>query len=204
MDKWTTLPSKETIEETIKALKKNNIDAYFVKTGEEAKKKFFEILPEGVEVFNNSSVTLDELSIAKEITESGKYNAVRNKLMSMDRKTQSRDMQKLGSAPEWAVGSVHALTKDGHILIASKSGSQLSGYAYGADHIIWVVGTQKIVENADEGIKRIYEHSLPLESERAKIAYGMEHSDVARILIINEESSPGRSTVIFVNQVLGY
>lgn len=204
MDKWSNLPAKKTIEQTIEALKKNNIDAFLTETPEQAKKKFFEILPEGVEVLNNSSVTLDELGISKEITESGKYNAVKNKLMAMDRKTQGREMQKLGAAPEWAVGSIHAVTKDGHVLIASKSGSQLPGYAYGADHIIWVVGAQKIVENTDEGIKRIYEHSLPLENERVKVAYGMEHSDVARILIINEEYAPGRSTVIFVNRVIGF
>ena len=76
--------------------------------------------------------------------------------------------------------------------------------AYGSDHVIWVVGVQKIVENINEGIKRIYEHSLPLESERVKKAYGIDNSDVARILFINQEAKPGRSTVIFINQAIGY
>ena len=204
MDKWSTLPSKETIEETIKALKKNNIDAYFVETAEDAKNKFFEILPEGAEVLNNSSVTLDTIGISKEIMESKKYDAVKNKLMAMDRKTQKREMQKLGSAPQWAVGSVHAVTKDGHVLIASNSGSQIPGYSFGAEHVIWVVGAQKIVKDIDEGIKRIFEHSLPLESQRVKIAYGMPESAVRRILILENEAMQGRSTLIFVNEVLGY
>lgn len=204
MDKWTQLPRKDTIQKTIEALKKNNINAFLVETKEEAKRKFFEILPEGAEVLNSASVTLDSLGISKELTQSGRYNALKNTLMKMDRATQGREMQRLGSAPEWATGSVHAITWDGQILIASKSGSQLPGYAYGSDHVIWVVGAQKIVENINEGIKRIYEHSLPLESERVKKAYGMEHSDVARILFINQEAKPGRSTVIFINQVIGY
>ena len=204
MDKWTQLPNKETIGRTIEALKKNNIDAYFFETSDEAKKKFFEILPQNAEVLSNSSVTLDEIGISKEIAESGKYNAVKNKLMAMDRKTQAREMQKLGSAPEWAVGSAHAITQDGHILIASNTGSQLPGYAYGADYVIWVVGAQKIVKNTEEGIKRIFEHSLVLESERVKVAYGMPESHARRILILEDEAMPGRSTVIFINQVLGY
>lgn len=204
MDKWIQLPNKQTVEKTIAALKKNNIDAYFVETQEEAKKKFFEILPENVEVLSNSSVTLNEIGISKEIAESGKYNAVKNKLMAMDRKTQGREMQKMGSAPEWSVGSVHAITEDGHILIASNTGSQLPGYAYGSSHVIWVVGAQKIVKNTDEGLKRIFEHSLVLENERVKIAYGMPESHVRRILILEDEAISGRSTVIFVNQVLGY
>lgn len=204
MDKWIQLPNKQTVEKTIAALKKNNIDAYFVETQEEAKRKFFEILPENVEVLSNSSVTLNEIGISKEIAESGKYNAVKNKLMAMDRKTQGREMQKMGSASEWSVGSVHAITEDGHILIASNSGSQLPGYAYGSSHVIWVVGAQKIVKNTDEGLKRIFEHSLVLENERVKIAYGMPESHVRRILILEDEAISGRSTVIFVNQVLGY
>jgi hypothetical protein len=203
MDKWSQLPNKETIEKTIAALKKNNIDAYFVETAEDAKQKFFEILPEGAEVLNSSSQTLDTFGIAKEIMESGKYKAVKNELMKMDRNTQRREMQKMGSAPEWAVGSVHAVTKEGHVLIASKTGSQLPGYAYGAGHVIWVVGVHKIVDNVDDGIKRIFDHSLPLENERIKKAYGIEHSDVERILIMYAENAPGRSTVIFVNQVIG-
>ena len=203
MDKWTQIPSKEIVEQTIESLKKHNIDAYFAETEEEAKKKFFELLPEGAEVLNSSSETLDSFGISKEIMESGKYSAIKNQLMKMDRKTQGREMQKMGSAPQWAVGSVHAVTKEGQILIASKTGSQLAGYAYGAEHAIWIVGVHKIVDNVDEGIKRIFEHSLPLESERVKTAYGMEHSDVERILIMYGENMSGRSTVIFVNQVIG-
>lgn len=204
MDKWTQIPSKEVVNQTIESLKKHNIDAFFVETEEEAKKKFFELLPEGAEVLNNSSETLDSLGISKEIMESGKYNAIKNQLIKMDRKTQGREMQKIGSAPQWAVGSVHAVTKEGQILIASKSGSQLAGYAYGADHIIWIVGVHKIVDNVDAGIKRIFEHSLPLESKRVKVAYGLEHSDVERILIMYGENMPGRTTVIFVNRVIGF
>ncbi len=203
MDKWIQIPSKEIVKQTIESLKKHNIDAYFVETEEEARKKFFELLPEGAEVLNSSSETLDSFGISKEIMESGKYSAIKNQLMKMDRKTQGREMQKMGSAPEWAVGSVHAVTKEGQILIASKTGSQLAGYAYGAEHAIWIVGVHKIVDNVDEGIKRIFEHSLRLESERVKVAYGMEHSDVERILIMYGENMSGRSTVIFVNQVIG-
>lgn len=204
MSKWTTLADRKTIEKTIKALKKNNIDAYLVETKEEAKNKFFEILPEGAEVLNNTSATLDAIGVTKEIMESGKYNSVKKKQMLMDRKTKRKEIQKLSTTPEWAVGSVHAITDDGQILIASNTGSQLSGYAYGADHIIWVVGAQKIVKNTDDGIKRIYEHSLLMENERVKVAYGMPESHVRRILILENEAIFGRTTVIFVNQVLGF
>lgn len=203
MDKWSKLPDKQTIDKTIEALAANGIEAQFVETVEEAKKKVFEILPQGAEVMNMTSVTLDTIGVAKEIVESGRYNSVRNKLNSMDRKTQNLEMQKMGAAPEFAVGSVHAVTEDGRLLVASNSGSQLPAYAYGSAHVIWVVGAQKIVKNTDEGIKRIYEYVLPLEDERAQKAYGMG-SGVSKLLIINKEKTPGRLTLVLVNEKLGF
>ncbi len=99
---------------------------------------------------------------------------------------------------------MHAVTEDGKVLIASNSGSQLPAYAYGSGHVIWVVGAQKIVKNLDEGIKRIYEHSLPLESERARKAYGVPGSAVNKLLIINKEIIPGRITMILTKEKLGF
>lgn len=203
MDKWNKLAYKETIDKTIEALKANGIDAKFVETAEEAKKEVLSQIPKGAEVMNMTSVTLDTIGVAKEIMESEKYNSVRNKLMKMDRNTQGLEMQKMGAASEWVVGSVHAVTEDGYVMVASNSGSQLPAYAYGAAHVIWVVGAQKVVKNTDEGIKRIYEYVLPLEDERAKKAYGVG-SGVSKLLIINKEKIPGRLTLILVNEVLGF
>jgi hypothetical protein len=97
---------------------------------------------------------------------------------------------------------VHAVTQDGKVLVASNTGSQLSSYANAAAHVIWVVGTQKIVRDLDDGLRRIYEHSLPLENERAKKAYGME-SAVNKILIVNRDT-PGRISMVLVKQAVGF
>lgn len=205
MDKWNQLASKESVDKTIEALKANNIDAKFVETGEDAKREVFAMLPEGAEVMTMSSVTLDTLEVSKAVQESGKYNSVKNKLKEMNRETQGLEMQKIGAAPEWTVGSVHAVTEDGHVLIASNTGSQLPAYAGGAAHVIWVVGTQKIVKNIEDGTKRIYEYVLPLESVRLNKAFNMTvGSFVSKLLIVNRELMPGRTTIIFVNQVLGF
>ncbi len=202
MDKWGTLAERSVIEKTMEALKANGISAYYVETGADAKKKFLEILPEGAEVMNNSSTTLLTLGLDKEVNESGRYNSVRNKLMKMDRKAQNREMQKMGSAPEWAVGSLHAVTQKGELMWASASGSQIPGYANGADHAILVVGTQKIVEDWREGFDRIYKHCLPLEDVRAMKVYGAP-SSVNKLFVINKDRS-GRIHLIFVNEVLGF
>lgn len=201
---WNELVTKDVQEKTASALEKNGFKTQLVANGEEAKKKVLELLPQGAEVMTMTSVTLDTIGISKEVNESGNYDAVWPKLMKMDRKTQGLEMQKLGAAPEWVIGSVHAVTEDGHVLIASRTGSQLPAYAYGSAHVIWVIGAQKIVKDTEQGMKRIYEHSLPLESERSRKAYGVEGSKVNKILIMNADEAPNRATIIFVNEVLGF
>ena len=205
MANWDKLASERSIQNTVKALEQNGIEVTVVNRGKEAKEKALEYIPEGSEVMTMTSVTLDTIKLSEEINKAdGKFRPVRDRLYAMDRNTQAQEMNRLGTAPEFAVGSVHAVTEDGHILIASNTGSQLSAYAYGALHIIWVVGAQKIVKNVDEGIKRIYEHSLPLESERAKKAYGVPGSAVNKILIVNKEVQPRRIKLILVKEKLGF
>lgn len=203
MGKWDQLADSAAIERTMEALKQNGITAYFAQTGEDARKKALELIPKGAQVMTMTSVTCDAIGLSKEINESGNYLSVRNKLNSMDRSTQGAEMQKLGAAPDWAVGSVHAVTEQGSLLIASATGSQLPAYAYGASHVLWVVGAQKIVKNMDEAYKRLYEYTFPLENERAKKVYGMG-SNVSKVLAINKEFAPNRLTLIFVNEVLGF
>lgn len=200
---WDKLAGEENISNAINALKTNGVEAMVVENGVEAKKKVLEMIPKGAEVMNISSVTLETIGLDKEINESGNYDAVTPKLFKMDRKTQGTQMQKLGAAPVWAVGSVHAVTEDGKILVASNTGSQLGAYAYASAHVIWVVGTQKIVKNFDEGVKRVYEYVLPLEDQHMKKLYGVG-SNVSKLLTINKEIKPGRLTMIFVKEKLGF
>lgn len=205
MGKWNKLADEQAIQNTVKALGKNGIEAVVVENGKEAKRMVLESIPQGSEVMTMTSVTLDTIGLSEEINKvNGKFKPVRDKLYAMDKNTQQQEMNRLGAAPEFAVGSVHAVTEDGHVLIASNTGSQLPAYAYSALQVIWVVGAQKIVKNTDEGFKRIYEYTLPLESERAKKAYGAPGSAVNKLLIINQEIQKGRIKLIIVKEELGF
>ena len=197
------LASGGQLKEAVIALEKNGFDVEVVESGVAAKEKILGILPEKAEVFTMTSQTLEQIGLSEVVNNSGKYDSVRNKLNGMDRNTQGREMAKLGAAPDWVVSSVHAVTEDGHLLIASNSGSQLSAEAYASGKVVFVVGTQKIVKNTTEGLERIYNYVLPLEDERAQKAYGM-HSNVSKILIINKEIMPKRITVILVKERLGF
>lgn len=200
---WTKTADETVLGKTADALRENGFEVYLVESGDDARKKVVEILPSGAEVLTVTSKTSESINLAAEINESGRYVSLRNKLSTMNRETQAAEMNKVGASPEWVVGSVHAVTQDGKILIASASGSQLPAYSYGARRVIWVVGSQKIVKDINEGMKRIYEHTLPLESERARKAYGVPGSSVNKILIMQKER-PGRITIILVKEALGF
>lgn len=202
--KWTDLPTDEVLQKTVKALVENGFDAQVVKTSEEAKKKVLELIPKSSEVMTMTSVTLDAIGLSALINESGEYDAVMPKLMAMDREKDSNKMQKLGAAPEWSIGSVHAVTEDGKIVVASNTGSQIPGYVYGSSHVIWVVGAQKIVKDLGAAFERINDYTLPLEAQRANKAYGVPGSYVSKMLIINQEIVPGRIKLILVKEKLGF
>jgi hypothetical protein len=200
---FSELASDERIASAAAALERNGVRAVVVATGGEARSLVRSLLVEGAEVFNNTSRTLETIGVAEDIERSGRYQSLRLRLYQMDREMQQHEMRMLAAAPEYVVGSVHAVTEDGSLLIASASGSQLGPLVSGAEHVILVIGAQKIVADLDTGLRRIYEYCLPLEDERARRAYGVP-SGVNNILVINRVLAPGRVTAILVRERLGF
>ena len=200
---FSNLATDEQIQRTARALEANNIHTLIAGDGVEAKRLFFDLIPEGAEIFLGASVTLEKLGIKDEVDRSGRFDALRPRMFAMNRETQGREIRKLGGTPDFAAGSVQAVTEDGHVLIASKTGSQLGPYANGAGNVIWVVGAQKIVKDINEGMRRILEYCYPREEEHMQQLYHVNTS-VNKVLIVNCEARPGRITMIIVNEELGY
>jgi acyl-CoA hydrolase len=159
-------------------------------------------IPAGSTVMTNTSVTLQETGIADAVNDGGPYDSARNKMFALDFATQAQDMKAIGGQPDYALGSVHAVTQDGSLVIASASGSQLASYAWGAAQVILVIGAQKLVPDLDAARQRIYQHSLKLEDARAQAAYG-QHSYVGKILEIHQEL-PGRIHIVLIRQPAGF
>ena len=196
------LASEEQITRTVQALESNGIHTVVAENGEEAKRLFFEMIPDGSEIFLGASRTLEHLGIKDIIDKSGRFDALRPKMMAMNRETQSKEIRKLGGTPDYAAGSVQAVTESGQVMIVSNTGSQLGPYASGAGKVIWVVGAQKLVKDLDEGFRRIEEYSLPLEEQHMQQLYKIG-TNVSKILIVSREVRPNRTTMIIVKEVVG-
>jgi LUD domain len=201
-DRFTALPDDETLDATVVALEEHGFSVEVVEDLDAAREAVLARIPDGSSVMTNTSVTLQETGIAEAINHGGPYESVRNKMMALDFATQAQQMKAIAGQPDFALGSVHAVTRTGALFIASASGSQLASYAWGAANVIFVVGAQKLVPTPEAARERIFEHSLKLEDARALAAYG-QNSSVGKILEIHQEL-PGRIHIVLIQQTVGF
>jgi hypothetical protein len=189
------------VDRAAAALCANGFDARVVNSGAEAREMVLSLIPEGAEVGEGASITLDQIGVTEALEKSGRYDAIRPRTRSMDRTTQMREIRKMGAAPDFQVNSVQAVTEDGRMLDVSATGSQLSPLAFGAGKLIIVAGSQKIVPDLATAFRRVQEYSYPIEDVKMQELYGM-HSAVRKSLVFDSDT-PGRTTVILVREPVG-
>jgi acyl-CoA hydrolase len=200
--RFTTLPDDATLSATVVALEEHGFSVEVVDDLDAARRAALVRIPHGSSVMTNTSVTLQQTGLDEAINGDGPYDSARNRMFALDFATQAQQMKVIGGQADYALGSVHAVTRDGTLVIASASGSQLASYAWGAANVIFVVGAQKLVPTVEAARERIYQYSLPLEDARAQAAYG-QHSVVGKVLEIHQEN-PGRIHVILIRQRVGF
>ena len=121
-DRFTTLPDEPVLAATVTALEEHGFSVEVVDDLDAARKAVLARIPHGSSVMTNTSVTLAETGIADAINDGGPYDSARNKMFALDFATQAQEMKAIGGQPDYALGSVHAITRDGTLVIASASG----------------------------------------------------------------------------------
>jgi hypothetical protein len=193
----------ERLERVAAALTAKNFDVEILDDAAAARTRIKDLIPEGASVFTGASETLRLSGIEEDINNSGRYDAIRQRVLAMDRATQMDEIRRLLASPDVIVGSAAAVTETGSLVAASGSGSQLPGYAGGAARRVWVVGAQKVVPDLPAALRRVEDHCLPLESARTQQVYGWP-SAVNHLLVLNAEPRPGRSTVLLLREAIGF
>lgn len=191
------------LERAAAALTDHGLVVEIVDTVEDARARVGELLPTDERVFTGSSETLRLSGITEDVDESGRFTSTRQALAELDPAVQGTERTKLGALPDVIVGSVHAVTEDGHVVTGSFTGSQLGPYAAGAGKVIWVVGAQKVVADLDTALRRLRTYSYPREDGRLRDAYGIG-SALNKTLIVSGETTPGRITVLLVREAIGF
>jgi hypothetical protein len=198
-----TAPASEPELESLAArLRERNFEVVIVDSAADAKAAVMERIPAGSQVHSGKSKTLEDAGLVQDLMESDRYDFVRRRTLKMDRKTQGDEIRKMSAAPDIMLGSVQAVTEDGQLLFASASGSQIGPLGSGAGNVILVVGSQKIVPDLDSALRRIREHVMPYEDARLREQLGIG-TKLTRILIIEQDFAPGRTTVVLVRDPIG-
>ncbi|MFI6876042.1 LUD domain-containing protein [Streptomyces sp. NPDC050400] len=193
----------DRLERVAAALRANGFAAEILDDAAAARARVKDLVPEGASVLTGASETLRLSGIDDDLNASGRYDAVRPRILAIDRATGADEIRRLTACPDHVVNSVAAVTETGSLVLASGSGSQLPANAGGAAHAVWVVGAQKVVPDLSTALRRVEEHALPLETVRSQEVYGMP-SAVNRLLVLNADPRPGRGTVLLLREAIGY
>ena len=199
---WEKLAHSETIRQTVEGLSSRGFKAELVQDRKEALERVRELIPPGARVMTGGT-TQEQIGLM-DLLASGNHPWVNMKAEVLSEKNPDKQMElrRMGTFAQYFVGSVHAVAKTGELIAGSASGSQLAAYAYGAENLILVVGAQKITQSLEDGLRRLREHSVPLEDRRMK-SIGYPGTVLSKILIMEKQTRPAVQ-VIIVNERLGF
>lgn len=183
-------------------LRERNFEVVIVPNAAEAKAEVFKRLPDGATVHSGKSKTLEDAGIFEALMASDRWDFLRRRTGKMDRATQGDEIRRINSSPDVMLGSAHAVTESGQIVITSASGSQIGPIASGAGKLILVIGSQKVVPDLDSAFRRIEEHVFPYEDARLREAMNIG-TKITRTLILDRDFRPGRTTIILVREPIG-
>ena len=203
---YNTLADKELVIKTITALGANGIETSVVDTKEAALEEIKKLIPQGASVMNGSSTTLQQIGYVDYLKAGAHgWNNLHEAILKETDKEKQALLRKQSAMSDFYLGSAHAVTQDGELLIASASGSQLPALAFDAKNIILVAGAQKIVPALTDAFDRLKTHVFPLEDKRMKDA-GQGGSVISKILVFAKEPAwMGRKVhLILVNEALGF
>jgi hypothetical protein len=115
------------------------------------------------------------------------------------------ELRKSAFFSDYYMGSVHALTEGGEMVIASASGSQLPHLITTSPNLVLVVSTMKIMPTLEKALERLRAYVVPLENDRMQKT-GAPGTTLAKIVILEREPAwTGRTiNVILVNEKLGF
>ena len=195
--------STEAIQRTIEGLASRNVEAFLVESREVALAKLLELVPEGSEVFVNTSETLATIGYTEYMHGNDRYVNLHDRMMAQPDPAAQREFRRKTTTADYFVGSVQAVAETGEIVIASSSGSQIGAYSYGARCLILVAGTQKICPTLAEAEARTRGWTLE-RHDRWLEDRGVAPTPIGKYMVMEHEPVVGRISMVLVPERLGW
>ncbi|WP_421716325.1 lactate utilization protein [Arcobacter arenosus] len=198
------------MQQLLDTLKQCGYDPYFVQTRQEALELSKTFIKDGMSVGLGGSTTVSEIGLLDEIVNNKNITLFNQyeKGISMEENTKRR---REGMLTDLYVTGTNALTKDGKLVNADGSGNRVAALIFGPKKVLVVIGINKIVENLDEGFKRLMEVAAVKNVDRMNsksIEMGKEprHNldNIANKFTYIKADVQNRISIIIVNEELGY
>lgn len=208
------------IQRTIDALKRNNIDGFFVQTREQAHETVRSLVKAGDTVSCGGSVSLQQSGIL-DIMSSGEYVFIdRSKAKNPD-EVRSTYLQAYGCDTFFT--GVNAVTEQGELYNVDGNGNRVSAIVYGPKQVIVIAGVNKIVRDIDSAVYRVKTVAAPCNGRRMNLDTPCAVNGVCagvngkmtdgcssqgrmcvHYLVSGYQRNKDRIKVIFLNESLGF
>lgn len=213
MDSNLNFVVTEKVNRTIKNLKKNNMDAYFVNDENELLVKLNELLQEGWLISVGGSQSLFETKVI-DYLKSGRFEYLDRYKDGLNPKEIKEVFRKSFYADAYITGT-NAILESGELYNVDGNGNRVAAMLYGPDKVIVIAGVNKIVkdlEHAEERVKAIAGPAncirLNKKTPCTKVGYCMDCQSEHRIcndyVLIKRQNVSDRITVLIVGKDLGY
>lgn len=196
----------------IKNFAKRNMEAFYCETKEDAVKLAMDMMKDGGSVGMGGSET---------VKETGLLNAIKSSsLHFIDRSTAVTPEERKAifletMAADYFLMSSNAVTIDGKLINIDGNANRLACLLHGPDHVILLIGMNKVVDDVDSGIQRVGTHAAPPNAARlgtrtpcAALGHcGDCHSEdcmCCQIVITRHSRHKGRIKVILIGEELGF
>lgn len=202
---YDSLPDEAVVDRAAAGLAERGFEPHVLGSGAEALAWIKEHVPAGASVFNGTSRTLEQVGYV-DYLKSGEHpwkNLQADIVAEADPAKKQR-LRKEAAMADYYLGSVHAISEQGQLVIASASGSQMPAIVFESDNLVLVASTKKIAPSLDEALRRLKEVVVPKEDARMK-GTGAPGTVLSKVLIYESNPGWGRTIrVLLVNEDLGF
>jgi hypothetical protein len=198
-----TLPTID--ERLLHALEARGFETHVVDNVDGACDYVLSLLPDGALVSHGGSTTLEQIGLIDSLAVSDRLRYGNAEWVAENDAALRLEIRKRNTAfADVYMGSVQAVARTGQVVGCDAMGGRQVGYIWGPPRVIWVVGANKIVDDLDAAIRRVYQVAFPLEDVRVREAGEAPGSGVNKLVFYEREPIAGRTAIVLVNHQLGF
>lgn len=199
-------------EKIIKELKARNMEGFYAESKEEALKIALELIPEGSSVAWGGSMSIEEIGLKQEICD-GNYNELNRDLAKTPEEKRAIELATYDC--DYFLASANAISEDGVLVNIDGNSNRVSAIAYGPKHVLFIIGMNKVVRDAENAVSRARNEAAPINAQRfnlntpccktgACFDCKAPSTICCQFLITRCSMHAGRIKVILVNDELGF